>query len=254
VTPLNIDFFSVSAKEVAETLDRDGFVCIENAISNEWLRQTKGYVERMVDQNGEKFFSIVRPSQDSGSPIRELVTNPAVTSLLQDVANCTGLANSPDDEGKIYNVLRVIAGPNGDMGSLNFHYDASTVTMLVPIFMPLRGLGRSGELVVFPNKRPFRRSLVFNLLEKALVQNRLSRSRSAKLLSGNKDELIRILYPGNLYLFWGYRGYHGNLPCAANSLRATLLLHYGNPHGKSRSLAAIRGCRRMVEALRRKIA
>ena len=43
---------------------------------------------------------------------------------------------------------------------------------------------------------------------------------------------------GNLYLFSAYRNLHGNMPCESGALRATLLLHFGRPHGSSDALTA----------------
>jgi hypothetical protein len=48
----------------------------------------------------------------------------------------------------------------------------------------------------------------------------------------------RVITIGNVYLFWGYRGLHGNMPCESGALRATLLLHFGRPHGSSGALTA----------------
>lgn len=41
------------------------------------------------------------------------------------------------------------------------------------------------------------------------------------------------LIPGNLYLFWGYCSLHANDECHPDLLRATALLHFGNPHHDS---------------------
>ncbi len=50
-------------------------------------------------------------------------------------------------------------------------------------------------------------------------------------------EILQILKAHNIGLnrhvdlrsnkFWGYRTFHGNLRCAPDTVRATLLLHYG---------------------------
>ena len=63
---------------------------------------------------------------------------------------------------------------------------------------------------------------------------------------------IKYLKPGNLYLFWGYRTYHANFPVAGDAVRATMLLHYGDPHPSSLILKAntmrqIRDERRIAE-------
>jgi hypothetical protein len=70
---------------------------------------------------------------------------------------------------------------------------------------------------------------VVNLIEKALLQNPLA-NRLYKRRYGSGLHDVLKLAPGNLYFFWGYRTLHGNLPAEANTRRATLLFHYGDPH------------------------
>jgi hypothetical protein len=86
--------------------------------------------------------------------------------------------------------------------------------MLVPLFIPSAGAGMSGELVVFPNRRPFRRSAIVNVFEKVFAQNRFYRKRIIRNFNRAPEKYSVQLIPGNVYLFWGYRTLHGNLRCA----------------------------------------
>lgn len=241
--------FDFSARQVADELDRVGFVQLEDAVDADWLERARADVKARIDQHGQRFFSIVRPADEEGAPAREMTHDPALQRLM---AELTALAcpKGIEQGGRTYNVLRIIAGPKADEGSLLFHYDASVVTALVPIFMPTMGRMKSGELIVFANRRPFRSSLILNLAEKLVSQNPWSRRRARRALAEKPDSFVQILYPGSIYLFWGYRTYHGNLACAPNALRATLLLHYGNPHGNSLILRSLRFGRRLVESVR----
>ena len=85
-----------------------------------------------------------------------------------------------------------------------------------------------------------------NIFEKTLMQNRFYRKRIVREFNKAPEKYSVVLKPGNIYLFWGYRTFHGNLPCAPNTVRATLLLHYGNPHGRHPALTAAKYLRRMV--------
>ena len=237
--------------DVVDRLDRDGFVCLPDIIADDWLEQARAHVNALLAANGERYFSIVRPADEAGSPAEELVSDPEIQPFLKALTQRVCPAGVIED-GDVYNVLRIISGPKGESGSLQFHYDASVVTALIPIFMPHNAPGQSGELITFPNQRPFRRSVVTNMVEKLAVQNELYRKRTTRAYERKPEDFTQLLYPGNIYLFWGYRTYHGNLPCAPNSLRATMLLHYGNPHGNNALLRVVRSGRRMVEALRLK--
>jgi hypothetical protein len=244
------DSFPTDPKPIARELDETGFVCLKNVISDEWLDRARGYVHGKLDSHGKKFFSVIRPADEAGTPADEVTHHPLMQGLLRGLTEqaCpSGVVEYED----VYNVLRVVAGARGDHGSMEFHYDASVVTALVPIFIPEGTPMQSGELVTFANRRPIRRLLGSNLIEKVIVQNRFYRQRAADQVMKNPEGLVKLLIPGNVYLFWGYRTYHGNLPCSSDALRATMLLHYGNPHGNSTTLHAIRNTRKVIESFRR---
>jgi hypothetical protein len=248
------DDLTIDAEKIADDLDRDGFICLENAVSPEWLAHAQADVNNRLARFGEKFFSVIRPANEADSAAEQLVADPRLAKLLRDLTTISCPAGVSDYE-EVYNVLRIIAGPDGSKGSLEFHYDASVVTALVPIFIPEggdHGEG-SGSLVTFANNRPYR-SLPVNLAEKAIVQNKRYAERLFRRYRENPEPHTQALQPGNIYLFWGYRTLHGNLSCAANSKRATMLLHYGNPHGSNPVLKAVRNRRRQVEAQRRETA
>jgi hypothetical protein len=230
---------------VAADLDETGFVCLEGAISPEWLARAREHVRSLLEKHGEKFFVIIRPADQGDSAISEIAHDPSMHGLLRELAEIACPNGLVAQEG-LYNVLRVVAGPDGQKGSCEFHYDANVVTALVPIFIPDAEEGRSGELVVCPNSRGYR-SLLVNLVEKAIVQSHPYRRMMVRKFQRNPERYRRLLQPGNVYLFWGYRTYHGNLPSPENGLRATLLLHYGNPHGRRAVLQGFRNIRKAIE-------
>ena len=235
----------VSISDLAEELDRTGFVCLENVVSRQWLAEAREYVKISLAEYGEFDFCILRPANKKDSPPHRFVSDPTVRSIFERLA----LARCPQGVAKneeIYSVLRVLAGEESVASSFRFHYDAAIVTMLVPIIIPTASAGKSGELVVFPNRRPIRRSVFFNIFEKIATQNRFFRKRIIRELNNAPEEHAVQLKPGNAYLFWGYRTFHGNLPCAPNTIRATLLLHYGNPHGRHPALLGAKYVRRIV--------
>jgi|ERR1700730_6293959 hypothetical protein len=110
--------------------------------------------------------------------------------------------------------------------------------MVVPIFMPDAERGNSGELVGLFNKRPFRRFVLANIIDKVVGQSRLYRRHILRRLDRTDYLQVVEMEVGNLYLFWGYRSLHGNMPCESGALRATLLLHFGRQHGSSEALTA----------------
>jgi hypothetical protein len=240
---------SAIVSDIAQRLDANGFVCLDGAVSLDWVARAQEYVRQSLCRNGRKYFSIIRPSNLAGSPFDELVRNPATADLLEGLARI-GCPRATFDR-EVYNVLRVVAGPAGTDGSYEFHYDATVVTMLVPILLPARGPLDSGGLLTFSNRRPYRSSVLVNVAEKVMVQNRWGRRRFARTAHADLSAHLQVMEPGNLYLFWGYRTLHGNLPCAPEAVRATLLLHHGDPHGSSPLLRAIRAVRKAAVDRRR---
>lgn len=118
----------------------------------------------------------------------------------------------------------------------------------MPLFIPDGEPGTAGDLIVFPNLRRIRKSVLINLFEKVLWQNKLAslllRKESVRRLMGGKRVRLK---PGNLYLFWGYRTLHGNEPCNIDQLRSTAIFHLGNPHRNSLATAMILKLRRFRE-------
>jgi hypothetical protein len=241
--------FALDEANILNELNTSGFVCLENFISPFWLEEARNDVHRQLKERGYKYFSLVWPSRIKNSAAQQIVNERLIRDLFESLVRqaCPNGLIKED----IYNVLRIVAGPKCDEGSLQFHFDASVLTALVPIFMPENTRGQSGELILFPNVRPFRKYVIANIIDKLLKQNSWYRKKFTKKHYSDPDACMRVLKPGDMYLFWGYRTYHGNLACSPNSLRATMLLHFGNPHGGSKMLKLIRSLRMARESIRR---
>lgn len=219
---------------IADQLDQRGFVCLERAVASEWLVSARSEIKRLLRDHGQSYHFFRNPRGQEHRAIEAFVNDPETLGLLAEVMR----ARLPEGLPELANAsLRVIAGPRGDDDSFTFHYDAGAVTMVVPLFLPEADRGRRGELIGFFNKRPFRRSVSVNLLDKLVDQSGMYRRYILRRSDHAKTTMIDMEL-GNAYLFWGYRTLHANLPCEPGALRATLLIHFGRPHGPSRMLSA----------------
>lgn len=231
--------------DLFSNLQRDGIAVVEDFFPKEALAQARDYVQNQLATRGGEYFSLINVDQLPGSPFGRIIEESGLNRVLSGLVR-EALPQAADDE--IYNVLRVLVGKTGLGQAHCYHYDATVITGLMPLFIPEGEPGTAGDLIVFPNSRPLRRWVLVNLLEKALLQNKLAslilRKESVRRLLGGKR--IR-LKPGNLYLFWGYRTLHGNEPCDTHQLRATALFHLGNPHRDSIATALILKLRRFRE-------
>jgi hypothetical protein len=221
---------------LAAELDEKGFVCIENALDPAWIERAQAYVHGLVEQKGKRYFALNWLSRNQGTPPQELTDDPQMRRLVANLVKIGCPKAKLDDE--IFTALRIVAGSTGDEKSLLHHYDKHVITALAPILIPEGPKRRAGELVVFPNRRFYRRFALLNIIEKAIVQSKWYRNRVTRKLAVGDSPNIKYLKPGNLYLFWGYRTYHSNFPVAGDAVRATLLLHHGDPHPRSLVLKA----------------
>ena len=224
------------ASLVAE-MERNGFAVLDNFLNAEQLVQARTQVMQEVSRRDGEFFAIHGIEALEGSLLGSLGASGAFRQLLADIYCAGASAAAPEDEA-IFPVLRCLQGHSGRKESHFYHFDATLVTALVPLFIPV-GDADCGDLISFPNIRPLRRSVIVNVIEKAILHNRFSRRLTALAVARGWLKPIRIkLVPGNAYLFWGYRSLHANEPCDPRKLRATALYHFGNPHRDS-SLARL---------------
>ncbi|WP_425275561.1 hypothetical protein [Stutzerimonas zhaodongensis] len=220
-----------TAKVIASEMDRNGSFCISNFLSSEQLQSLKQTVRAEGDKHKGCYFAHHGGPEIEQSQLGAISASPEFRALLKNVYQSGAGAAAYNSE--ILNVLRCVQGSSGRRESNCFHFDASLVTALLPIEIPQDGVDR-GDLILFPNLRRIRSNVLINVLEKALLQNPLSR----KLISAGirhrilQPEKLRLV-PGNLYLFWGYRTLHANEPCDPAQRRASAIFHYGDPHAGS---------------------
>ncbi|GAB6387095.1 hypothetical protein STUTZSP0542_06340 [Stutzerimonas marianensis] len=216
---------------IAREMNNSGYSCIANFLTSEQLSSLREVVQTEATNRGGEYFAHHGGEVINRSLLGVLGASPVFRELLSGLyRQGTGRTAYSD---KIYQVLRCVQGGSGRRESNCFHYDASLVTVLLPIEIPQQGTHR-GDLIVFPNVRGVRSSVLFNVLEKTLLQNRLTRSWiTAAIRRGWLKPKKLQLVPGNLYLFWGYRSLHANEPCDPAARRATAIFHYGDPHAGS---------------------
>jgi hypothetical protein len=227
----------MSADDVVDEISTAGVACLRDVVTEDWLEAARDGVESYLPINDGHELFIENFAADEGSFARRLVADERLEQLLKSVvtAACPQL-NVHDQSAQ--SSLRILAGPGPAGRPLWFHYDATVVTLVVPIIIPDAGSGNSGELILYPNRRPYRRFAVWNIGEKLITQSDAYRRRFVQGRDGGADATVVPLQAGNVYLFWGYRSYHATLPFPADALRVTLVLHFGALHRGNRMLAA----------------
>lgn len=218
-------------KHIAGQIDAQGFSQINGALNASELQLLRSYTEAQAKLHHGEYFAHHGKQLLSQSPLAALWESTDFQQMLANLyRSATGVASASP---QIFPVLRCVQGNQGRRESNSFHFDASLVTVLVPVFIPAEGPER-GDLMLFANVRNVRRNAVFNAIEKALLQNALSRKLLVMAIERGwlKPETL-TLKPGDIYVFWGYRTLHANKPCGPEVTRATAIFHFGDPHAGS---------------------
>ncbi len=216
---------------IADEMNRKGSACVANFLSAEQLDSLREMVRNDAAKHSGRYFAHHGGAEIEASLLGLLGASPAFRELLAEVYRIG--AGEPAYSEQLLTVLRCVQGHSGRRESNCFHYDASLVTALLPIDIPQEGKDR-GDLILFPNLRRIRANVAINVLEKALLQNRVARRLVTAAIGRGwlKPEKLKLV-PGNLYLFWGYRTLHANEACDPATRRATAIFHFGDPHAGS---------------------
>lgn len=209
---------------------------VENFLHPEAVAELRHFSERLVVNAGHQYVAISN-GQLANTPLAELSASPHFRDLMHFLYR-RGSGNPPPQQG-IHTVLRCLTGISGQAHNYRFHYDTHLVTALAPVLIPDHG--KAGHLILARWHRSLRKFYLVSFLDRALVQNLISRHVLriiSQLFPGSFIEVAMV--PGNLYIFYGYRIVHGNLPCDVDQIRATALLHFGNPHEQSRLRTLLR--------------
>jgi hypothetical protein len=231
---------SITASEVARIaadIDRRGYGVLSNYISEQELELARALALSAVDASGGEYACFTGAEALEGTVLANLSRSAAFKSLCQQLYELGTGKTAP--EVNFYQIFRCLKGATGQRHSYRFHYDSYVLTALLPVTIP--GTGLRGNLLVLPSVRRIRRLYLANVLDKALIDNKIAQIilRLAARRKSPKVVAIRM-QPGNMYFFWGYRSIHTNEPCDPDKLRATALFHYGDPHQNSRTRALIR--------------
>ena len=219
------------ASLVAE-MDRNGYAVIHDYLSPGQLDEMRSFVAAAVGRANGAYVGFTTPESVAESGLDRLGASPEFNSLLRQIYEIATRKTAPEEP--LYQVLRCLTGKSFGQHSLLFHYDSYLLTVLIPVEIPVTG--QTGDLVMLPNTRPIRSSYYRNVLDKILLDNRVTQFLMKALHRRGWLPVTRLkLQPGNAYFFWGYRSIHTNEACDPNSVRATALFHYANPHlGRSR--------------------
>jgi hypothetical protein len=203
---------------IRKSLDETGMAVLENFIHPDFLRELRTSVDELTPlcYSGDKRKYLTAELRNTG--FYEVTFSKYMIQVVNDILEQFNVHVEPDE---IHPVLNILVGEKGQDSVKGWHFDATYLTIAMPIAMPPPGGDRDGKFRIWPNVRPFSQSLWRNRLYCKVAQSALFR-RTVKNYAVN-------FVPGNLYLFYGFRSLHGTDLLDSQQLRANCLMNYGGP-------------------------
>ena len=227
------------ADRIATEINQQGYGILRNFVSEAELAPVRAIARAVLSESGGEYAWWVGAEAFSGTVLSELSHSVAFKGLCRHLFQ--RVAGDTMVEDNFFQTFRCL---NGDTGQSRrhfyaFHYDGFILTTILPIAIPENA--PHGDLVIFPNTRRIRQWYVSSLVESNFVRLAPIQLLLRMLARHRKLNTVTVrLKPGDLYFIWGYQSLHANEPCARDTLRATAIFQYGNPHQHSRFSAAIR--------------
>jgi hypothetical protein len=227
-------FSDAQVASLIKAIDSDGYAVLPGWASPAQLKELQTLVTDTVAAAGNDYVALSGRQPVQGSPLDDWGSSRDFVDLCRRITE--GATGQRSSDTTLTQTLRCLTGNGGRRESLIFHYDSFVLTTIMPVCMPESG--ERGDLLMLPNRRRLRHSYLRNLVDKVLVDNKWVQTYLKNRFAMDDKAFTRIaMQPGHMYLFWGYRSLHTNLPVAEDALRATAVFHYHNVHGSS-SLAS----------------
>ena len=197
----------IDTNQIKKIINEDGFYCLKDFINNEELSILREFVDSKIKENNNQYFFLTSENSQ-----KTLLNNDnffqKIEILLKKITTEYNYLNRENEN--LYKVLRVVTGKKSKKVSLDFHFDAHLLTLLIPIYIPNRINADNGNLIIIKNLR----NITKNIFKNVLINKKLSKTETL------------YLKPGNAYIFNGFRTLHANLNIDPRDIRATILVHY----------------------------
>jgi hypothetical protein len=218
---------SAASCQIVSDINQHGYGMLPDFLTKPELAKAQAFARSKVTANNSEYMAFEGPDILAGSGLDDLYRSKSFNTLIKDIYRGATGAEPPDQD--VYLLLRCLIGKSSAPHSWIFHYDSYVITCLLPIAIPDQE--PRGDLIMFPNFRKIRRTYWRNVVDKILLDNKITQSVLKILVRAKLITPVKLhLVPGNIYFFWGYRSIHTNEPCLPEVLRATALYHFGNPH------------------------
>jgi len=208
-------------ENIKENINKKGFHCLENFINQDSLEVLRKFVDQKLEENNYQYFFLTSESA-SNNLLNDEKFFGSIENLLKDITSSFNFKIRENE--KLYKVLRVVTGEKSKKVSLDFHFDAHLLTLLIPIYIPNTEKSDNGNLIIIKNLRTLTKALIKNIFQKIFYQSNFFKNFFIEKNLVKKE--ILNLSPGNVYIFNGFRTLHANMNINPKDIRATILVHY----------------------------
>jgi hypothetical protein len=197
----------------------NGLATVENFIEPAFLAESQASIAPLAPRCYEgETRKPLNGDELAGTLFHEVAHAKFLRRLANDLLAGLKVYLEPQD---IYPVLNILMGPKGQQQVHDWHFDATYLTIAMPVMVPTPGTPLDGKFRIWPNVRRFSQSLLLNRIywsaARLAIVRRVVRSFAVNLI------------PGNLYFFYGFRCFHGVDALDPDQLRAVCLMNFGGP-------------------------
>lgn len=230
---------------IKNSIEENGYYCVENFINNNELNILRSEIDKKLKENNNQYFFLTSKYL-SNSLLNNEEFSLKIKKLLIKILREYNFVNREKEE--LYKVLRVVTGKKSQKVSLDFHFDAHLLTLLIPIYIPNREDSDNGDLIIIKNLRKLHSNIILNIFQKIFFQSKIFRFfLNSKIFSNIfKKERLKLI-PGNIYIFNGFRTLHANLNINPDDVRATCLVHFYDIFSESKLVKLNRQIRQKKE-------
>jgi hypothetical protein len=206
-------------RRIRTAMDKTGLAVLENFLNLDFLAELRSSVDELTPlcYEGKKRKPLIGSDlQNTG--FYEFAFSEFVIQLANDILEAFNVHVEAAD---IHPAMNILVGEQGQDTVKGWHFDATYLTIAMPVVMPSPTGERDGKFRIWPNVRQFSQSPLRNRLYWNLA-------KIVWLRRIVKNYTINFA-PGSLYFFYGFRSYHGTEDLDADQVRANCLFNFGGP-------------------------
>lgn len=214
---------------INKSLEDNGFVIVKNFLTENTIRRFKEFVVTKISHLNKDRFSI-NESELENTVVSEFVNSSEFIEFCENFEEKKKFKNLKFNSHYLINFTRKKKKTDENF---SFHYDAFINTIIIPININNeQDNDFSMSLELIPNYRKLTNSMILNLFQKILIQNKLfklfSNTRLFKFFFKSLNVKLNF---DEVLIFNGFRTLHSHSISNTNTQKekARLIIHVYNP-------------------------